>query len=75
MGDWKHYGVCPCGFMREAPFGMLFHIHLEVCPTCGSDKKTWRVKVMRWVATGQLLRPSTWGTGHWEEPATPTKGR
>jgi len=58
--------------MREAPFGDKFHIHLEVCPRCGTDKKNWALRVMRYVATGRLFQPSTWGTGYWQDRPTPT---
>ncbi len=48
---WKVYGVCPCGVYREAPFGSLFHIHLDVCPRCGKGKRsTWKLETRRFVA-------------------------
>jgi hypothetical protein len=58
---WTKYGVCPCGYHREAPFGNLFHIHVEVCPKCGTDKDEWDVKTGKSVATGTWWKPWTWG--------------
>lgn len=74
---WEIYAVCPCGAKHRAPFGSYFHLHFEVCPRCGHPKPRggwaglaedhgWQLKTMRWVSTGRLFRPSTWGTGYWE---------
>jgi hypothetical protein len=46
-GTWLTYGVCPCGYKQYAPFGDTFHIHLEVCPNCGTSKYAWAIKTMR----------------------------
>lgn len=65
--QWDTYAVCTgCGENHRAPFGDAFHIHFEACPSCGAPKRGWPIKTMRWVPTGQFLKPPTWGTGHWE---------
>lgn len=51
------YGVCECGFYREAPFGDLGHVHLAVCPSCGRDKDTWSRVVGRVRNVGTFWRP------------------
>ena len=72
-GPWLKRAVCPCGWNTYAPFGDLFQVPYEVCPECGTSKEhkglwyNWRVKTMRWVSTSVWWRPSTWGTGYWEE--------
>ena len=63
---WDVYGVCECGFKEQAAFGKLHHIHLKVCPECGSDKDTWGLKTMKYISEFKLFDPSTWGAGHWE---------
>jgi len=70
MKDWDVYAICPgCGHHFRAPFGEIFHVHFACCPTCGEPKNraTWRTQTMRWVSDSVLFKPSTWGTGHWEE--------
>lgn len=63
---WDVYGVCPCGFHTHAPFAMKAHIHMEVCPDCGTPKSDWTVTTARWVSTAVWWNPLTWGSGHWE---------
>lgn len=48
------YGVCPCGWYKEAPFGDLFHIHRWVCPDCGRPKSEWRR------VTGRVVNEGSW---------------
>lgn len=57
MSAFNTYGVCPCGWYANAPFGNLFHIHREVCPQCGTSKRHWREVVGRPVNDGSWLRP------------------
>ncbi len=67
MSQWSRRAVCrKCGFNVEAPFGDKFHVHLEICPRCGTDKYNWRVYTMRIVHDGQFLKPRTWGVWHYE---------
>lgn len=75
MGQWDTYAICPgCDAKHRAPFGDTFHIHFECCPSCGTPKRGWRVRIMRWVSTSELFRPSTWGTGRWETREDPSHG-
>jgi len=53
-GNWDTYGKCECGFMKQAPFKSLFHIHLEVCPQCGADKSKWKLVTARAIHYGFL---------------------
>lgn len=71
VSDWNTYGVCGCGRSYYAPFGSRFHIHAEVCGDCGASKETFKMQVRRWVSTGQLFKPKTWGSGHWETQQEP----
>lgn len=67
MSHWDTYAVCTgCDTKYRASFGDTFFLHFECCPICGEDKDKWPVHVMRYVPTGELFKPSTWGTGHWE---------
>jgi len=75
-GPWIQRAVCPCGWHEKAPYGNPLYIRLDVCPECGTPKErwsygvsywNWKVKTMRWVSTSVWWRPSTWGTGYWEE--------
>lgn len=37
--DWQAHAVCPnCKWHMIAPFGSLFHCHIECCPNCGNPK-------------------------------------
>lgn len=66
VGEWDTYAICPCGLHFRLPFGDVFHIHRRVCPRCGTHKRSWVVRVCRWVSEAVWWRPSTWGRGHWE---------
>lgn len=65
MEEWKKYGVCSCGYKAIAPFGDLFHIHLDVCPNCGEDKYRWDVVTGKhtWIKNEhrKWFNPTTWG--------------
>lgn len=73
---WHSRAICPkCGWHVYAPFGDVFHVHIDCCPDCGHHKydswrrdgdKVWRVKTMRYVSDAKMWKPKTWGTGHWE---------
>lgn len=52
LGPWEIRAICPCGWWTYAPFGSLFHVHLEVCPTCGRKKREWSVRTARIVTSG-----------------------
>lgn len=76
--SWEQRAVCGNGHVLGiVPFGKLFHIHEEVCPTCGEPKLrkqigswsfyNWEIKTMRRVFTGTWWNPFTWGNGEWEE--------
>jgi len=68
--DWRTYAVCTgCEAKHYAPFGKLFHVSFECCPRCGEPKYGWPIQIMRWVNDGQMFRPATWGSGHWETKA------
>lgn len=47
MSAYDTYALCPCGWYTRAPFGKLFHVHREVCPSCGGDKYRCSVVVAR----------------------------
>lgn len=67
MSAYETRAFCPCGWNAHAPFSSTFHIHVEVCPRCGGNKEKWVVKVVRWISHSRLFKPSTWGTGKWQE--------
>lgn len=54
---WTKVAVCKCGFIKEAPFGSLFHIHFTVCPDCGEDKDKMELKT--------AMYKSNWFRGEW----------
>lgn len=55
LAQWDTYAVCDCGWKQRVAFGSLFHLHHEVCPSCGQPKDCcMEVKTMRYV------------TGRWE---------
>lgn len=79
--DWQTRAVCPsCGWHCYAPFGSIFHTHVECCPSCGEHKTdyasyrlgriVWEVKTMRWVidsSNSVWWKPWTWcSQGRWE---------
>lgn len=45
---WEVRAFCECGWWTRAPFGSLFHVHVECCPSCGADKHDMRLKTSRW---------------------------
>lgn len=59
MNTWDVYGLCSCGYHRRAPFGLLFHIHLTVCPNCGESKDKWEIVTAREVTT-KLKKEKWW---------------
>ena len=44
---YKTYAICSCGYYKEAPFGILFHTQLAVCPNCGDSIHNFNLKVAR----------------------------
>lgn len=70
MIAFKTYGVCACGNRQEAAFGNLWFVSHDVCWDCGRPNSQRTEQVARWVPTGKLFRPSTWGSGYWQEPTT-----
>ena len=64
MSNFETRAFCPCGWNARAPFGDKFHIHKEVCPDCGEEKKRWMVKTVKFVPTANFWKYSTWGTGY-----------
>lgn len=78
MIAWQKYALCPrCSALYRAPFGSIFHIHFDVCPKCGQPKTEWRdltngnpaweIFTLRFIGTSRIFRPSTWGSGYWQE--------
>lgn len=79
MSSWHKRAVCPeCGWHCEAPFGSLFHVHVECCPQCGTSKGRnsygpdgWAIETMRWEVDRSGVvwwKPWTWfGVGRWAE--------
>ena len=64
---WDRYAKCPkCEKRHYAPFGKKFHIHMEVCDECGTDKEEWTLATERWVSDSVWWNPLTWFAGHWE---------
>lgn len=73
MSGWQQVAIClNCHEVvtDHVPFGMLFHVHMEICPNCGHPKDRpgslgrfftgWRVVTARKVSDG-------WFKGsHWE---------
>jgi hypothetical protein len=83
--DWHPRAICPeCGWHAYAPFGSIFHVHVECCPSCGEHKTdcrsfrlgrvVWEVKTMRRVidTSGSVWwKPWTWcSQARWETRAT-----
>lgn len=70
---WHNRAICPqCGWHTWCPFGMLFHLHVEVCPECGTKKSNlWTVETMRYRTVWSPVvwwKPWTWisASGHWQ---------
>ena len=66
--EWETRGLCKCGWSRRAPFGKIFHIHVECCPSCGSAKNEWQTIRMRDELHGPEFvwwKLSTWGGNRW----------
>ena len=53
IGPWETHAICECGWWTRAPFGKLFHVHHEVCPSCGEDKYSCMEVVTRRFAHGK----------------------
>ena len=63
---WSTYSFCKCGEAYHAAFGSKFHIHHEVCTSCGTPKNEWGpIVTARWESHSSLFSPVTWGTGRW----------
>lgn len=41
--EYDVYAVCKCGWFQVCPFGDLFHLNVEVCPSCGRRKSSMDV--------------------------------
>lgn len=71
--NWEIHGVCQiCGWHQYAPFGDLFHLHVNCCPKCGNprngfniDYNKWTTDTMAWVSSAVWWKPSTWLNGKW----------
>jgi len=71
--NWEIHGVCKmCGWHQYAPFGSVFHLHVNCCPDCGNPRKgfyneydKWTTETMRWVSEAIWWKPSTWFKGKW----------
>ena len=77
MRDFKVWAVCECGDRKIPAFGDLWFTSKGVCEECGAWNSRRVRRVERWVSTGRLFSPSTWGSGYWQTPedaARPTTG-
>ncbi len=69
MSGWIKQAVCACGRTFRTPFGTIFGVWEEVCPGCGADKHTFKIRVMRWVPAvkaGPWYNRKIVEPAHWE---------
>lgn len=80
MSEWQRKAFCSNGHMIPGPYDQngnvahdsLFHLHQDICPTCGELKNksqwsyNWSIKTVRWIGESVWWKPSTWGSGRWD---------
>ena len=59
--NWHIRACCLCGWSKEVPFGDLFHLHVECCPRCGTEKSQLSIRKQRFISLSKWWNPITWG--------------